>query len=138
MKRVSRRKQPSVPVASMGDIAFLLIIFFMVCSNPLREQHVELTPPKAEDLENVKEERVSLSISEEGVIYVQGLPVADAEAAGWAVAALIADKVGDGRIVMFKCDQNIDRTVFEPVIDAITEAGAIIAAVGDLREGSQR
>ena len=139
MKRSSRRKQPSVPVASMGDIAFLLIIFFMVCSNPLREKHVELTPPKAEDLEKIKEERVSLSISEEGVIYVQGLPVSDAEAAGWAVAALIADKAGEeGRTVMFKCDQNIDRAVFEPVIDAVTEAGAFIAAVGDLKEGSQR
>lgn len=138
MKQRTRRKQPSVPVASMGDIAFLLIIFFMVCSNPIKEQHVDLTPPKAVDLEKIKEERVSVSVSAEGVIYVQGLPVEDAEAAGWAVSALIADKVAEGRTVMLKCDADVDRSVFEPVIDALSEAGAVIAAVGDLKKNSNQ
>ncbi|NLB56636.1 MAG: biopolymer transporter ExbD, partial [Lentisphaerae bacterium] len=102
MKPRSRRQLPSVPVASMGDIAFLLIIFFMVCSNPMKEQHIDLQPPRAEDLVDVKEENVSVSISAQGQIFVQGLVVADAEAAGWMVAALIADKVADGRTVMLK------------------------------------
>ena len=110
----------------------------MVCSNPIKEQHVDLTPPKAADLEKIKEERVSVSVSAEGVIYVQGLPVEDAEAAGWAVSALIADKVAEGRTVMLKCDEVVARSVFEPVIDALSEAGAVIAAVGDLKKNSNQ
>jgi hypothetical protein len=35
------------------------------------------------------------------------------------------------RIVLFKCDQAVDKKVFEPVIEAISKAGGIVAAMGE-------
>jgi len=39
-----------VPVASMGDIAFLLIIFFMVCSRFAKDPGVSIDPPTTVDV----------------------------------------------------------------------------------------
>ena len=39
-----------IPIASMGDIAFLLIIFFMLTSNFIQEAHIRLTPASAADV----------------------------------------------------------------------------------------
>ncbi len=127
-----RRRGIKVPVASMGDIAFLLIIFFMICSNFARDAHLDLTPPLAPDLETLEESNISVSIDVEGRIYIQGEEVAGAEAVEAAVRAWIAGRPSDEQhLVLFKCDAAVDKEVFEPVLDAISQAGGVIAAVGD-------
>lgn len=131
-KRKTLRKEVSVPVSSMGDIAFLLIIFFMVCSNFVKESAVKLEPPRAPDLEQVKESPASVAVNRDGTIFLNGQSVPDAEAIEWGVAALIKDKASvEGRTVLFKCDREIDREVYEPVLDAIAKAGARISALGE-------
>lgn len=132
MRRRIYRNSPSIPTASMGDIAFLLIIFFMVCSNFAKEAHIKLKPPKAADLGEVKETPVAVTISQEGTIYLQGRQVPDAAAVEWGIAGLLKDKAGEkGRTVFFKCDAAMSREVFEPVLDAIARGGGLIAAIGD-------
>jgi len=132
MKRLKKRRSAvSVPVASMGDIAFLLIIFFMVCSNFIKEAQVKLEPPQARDLTGLSESPVSVSVDKEGKIYLQGSRVPDAEAIEYGVSSLIKDQVTEeGRTVIFKCDEEVDKAVFEPVLDAISRGGGLIAAVG--------
>lgn len=132
MKRRRRQKRDVIiPVASMGDIAFLLIIFFMVCSNFVKESAIKLEPPKAQDLETIKEVSVSVAISRDGKIFLNGQEIPDSQAVEWGVAALIKDKATvEGRTVRFKCDREIDKRVFEPVIEAIAKAGARITAIG--------
>jgi biopolymer transport protein ExbD len=116
----------------MGDIAFLLIFFFMVCSNFVKEAAVRLEPPTARDIEQVEESAVSVAISNEGEIFVNGTTVPDAEAVEWAVLALIEGKESpEARTVLFKCDQNAPRDVYEPVIESLAAAGARITAIGD-------
>ncbi|MBI2192494.1 MAG: biopolymer transporter ExbD [Planctomycetes bacterium] len=132
MKPRRRRNAVNVPVASMGDIAFLLIIFFMVCSNFIKESSIRLQPPRAADLRALKETPVTVSISAEGEIFLQGQRVPDAQAIEWGVAALIKDKATpEGRTVVFKCDQKMGKEVFEPVLDSIAKAGALVAAMGE-------
>lgn len=132
MRRRISRNSPNIPTTSMGDIAFLLIIFFMVCSNFAKEAHIQLKPPKAADLREIKETPVSVTISQEGVIYLQGRQVPDAAAIEWGIAGLLKDKAGEKeRTVLFKCDAAVSREVFEPVLDAIARGGGLIAAIGD-------
>lgn len=132
-----RRKQRkaraiSVPVASMGDIAFLLIIFFMVCSNFAKEAKVKLESPRTADVVRLKESMVSVSIDDQGVTYLQGKQVGGAEAVEYGVMALIQNaQTDEGRTVMFKCDRGVDKQVYEPVLDAIARAGGRIAAIGE-------
>ncbi len=113
----------------MGDIAFLLIIFFMVCSNFVREKSVELKPPKASDIAEIQEAPISVSIDKNKIIYLQGKAVPNAEAVEWGVSALMNNRLN--REVFFKCDADVPGEIFEPVIEAISKAGGIILAVGE-------
>jgi len=129
----SRRKRITVPIASIGDLAFLLIMFFMLTSTFMREAPLELDPPLSRDIERMEEGPVIVSIDSEGAIYLQGVQMADADAVEWGVAGLL-EGIEDpaDRIVLFRCDRNVPKSVFEPVIGAIAQAGGRIAAVGEI------
>lgn len=140
MKRRKKRAGPiTVPIASMGDIAFLLIIFFMICSNFVREKNIEYTSPKAMDLSAVEESRISVAMDKEGELYLDGKPIADADALKSALEPRLKDKDAmdvKGRSVMFKCDNALLKTDFEPVLEAIVGAGGIVVAVGDKKKSN--
>jgi len=128
------RRRPGivVPTASMGDIAFLLTVFFMVCSNFAKEAGIKWTEPRAPQLRVIKQSNISVSIDAEGQIYLQGQPIPDADSVESGVAALLQRRGdSDERLVMFKCDQAVDKEVFEPVIAAIARAGGVMVAIGE-------
>jgi len=130
--RHHRRAEMVVPTASMGDIAFLLTIFFMICSNMAKEGAIKLKPPRAPEARAVNESRISVAVDENGRIHVQGRPITDSGALEAVMAQMLEGKATElGRTVMFKCDQNVDKSIFEPVIEAIVKSGGIIVAVGE-------
>ena len=137
MPRRNRNRGVAVPLTSMGDIAFLLLIFFILCSNFIKESGIQHEPPVSPDVKTVKEGKVSVIIDRNGDIYLQGQKAPSADIAD-AVEALLAGRDGDdARLVVFRCDKGVDKSVFEPVIDAIARAGGTIVAVGELVSGGR-
>ena len=138
MKRSRRKKRKPIPVpiASMGDIAFLLIIFFLVCSEVAKEKNLDVTLPLSEHVEKVKASVVArVSVDESGEIYFDGTRVDNAKDVEWGVRALLTNTVSDDqRHVQFKCDAALPKETFEPVLKAIAAAGGIIEAVGEKQE----
>jgi biopolymer transport protein ExbD len=136
MSRARRRKRKPIalPIASMGDIAFLLIIFFLVCSEASKDNSKILVDLPVS--QHVKKSTVNVvarvAIDDKGVIYFDGARVDDAKDVEWGVRALLTNTVSDEqRHVQFKCDKSQPREVFEPVLQAIASAGGIIEALGD-------
>lgn len=131
--RHKKRRQVQVPIASMGDIAFLLIIFFMLLSEFAKDKDLAIELPVSAQVE--KPEIVvaaRVAIDAEGVIYFDGERVNSAKDIEWGVRALLARTIADEqRHVQFKCDAKLSKEVFEPVLKAIAEAGGIIEAVGE-------
>ena len=149
------RRQPRIiiPVASMADIAFQLIIFFMICSNFAREAGIAVKPPSAPNLDRLRQSSTVVAIDAQGQIYVQGRRVPDARSAETELTQLLRPSAGSGRgelveprkarttearTVLFRCDRAVGREVFEPVLDAITRAGGIVAAIGEREERRPR
>ena len=137
MKRLRNQKRNRtvpVPIASMGDIAFLLIIFFMVCSEISKEKKLQITPPVSEHVEKNKYSPVArVALDEAGIIYFDGRPVDSAKDVEWGVRALLTNTVSeDQRRVQFTCDAALPKETFEPVLKAIAEGGGMIEAVGEL------
>jgi biopolymer transport protein ExbD len=133
-KRKKRRAIP-VPIASMGDIAFLLIIFFLVCSEVAKDKtNLQVILPLSEHVKKVEATVVArVAVDETGEIYFDGARVDSAKDVEWGVRALLASTVSDDqRHVQFKCDAALPKETFEPVLKAIAEAGGIIEAVGEL------
>ena len=119
----------------MGDIAFLLIIFFLVCSEVAKEKsNLQVELPLSQHVEKVKAQVVArVAVDETGVIYFDGEQVDSAKDVEWGVRALLTSTVSDEqRHVQFKCDSALPKEIFEPVIQAIAAAGGIIEAVGEL------
>jgi biopolymer transport protein ExbD len=119
----------------MGDIAFLLIIFFLVCSEVAKEKsNLQVALPVSQHVEKLeKSVAARVAIDEQGTIFLDGLQVDAAKDVEWGVRALLANAVTDEqRQVQFKCDAQLPKEVFEPVLQAIAEAGGIIQAVGTL------
>ena len=58
-KKKSAKSSPSIPMASMPDIIFMLIIFFMV-TTVLRETEIQVrtTLPRAEALTKIDQKRL--------------------------------------------------------------------------------
>ncbi len=129
-----KRKPVPVPVASMGDIAFLLIIFFLVCSEVTKDRSdLQVTLPLSEYVEKSESTVAArVTVDEEGKIYLNGEFVSSPKDIEWGVRAMLASTVTDDqRHVQFKCDAELPKETFEPVLQAIAEAGGIIDAVGE-------
>lgn len=137
--KIAKRRHPSafIPTASMGDIAFLLIIFFMVCSNFVKETGIQWTPPDSPSIQTLEQASVSVTIDREGVIYFNGIKVPDAQAVEWGVKSLLQNRTdAKERLVLFRCDRSVSKNVFEPVIESIAKGGGVIAAVGESSSAS--
>ena len=135
-RRSNRKKRRAVPVpvASMGDIAFLLIIFFLVCSESIKDNsNIEATVPKSEyvkKMEATVAARVAIDV--DGKIYFDGVQVDSAKDVEWGIRAILANSVSDDqRRVQFRCDAAIAKETIEPVMKAIVQAGGILEAEGE-------
>jgi hypothetical protein len=87
-KRPQRKKRRAVPVpiASMGDIAFLLIIFFMVCSEISKDKNMAVLLPLSEHVKKMETVVVArIAVDENGDIFFDGVQVDNAKDVEWGL-----------------------------------------------------
>ncbi|MDP8219597.1 MAG: biopolymer transporter ExbD [Candidatus Theseobacter exili] len=128
--KIARKKKNNfimVPVASMGDIAFLLIIFFMLTSNFMKESKLKLEEPQAPDIQELKDSQLSVSVDEDGNIYLQGAEI-NVDNLKSEVEAYLSNK--DDKTVMLKIDKKLKQEQFGDIFIELSKSGAEIALVG--------
>jgi biopolymer transport protein ExbD len=119
-------------LASFGDIAFQLVIFFILSSTFAKEPQGKLELPKSPTLEILGEAEVFVLIDQDGQLWLNQYEVDTPKEIELGVTALLDGiEEPDKRIVHFKCHHEANRNVFEPVIDSLAKAGAMIAIVGE-------
>jgi len=136
-RRRRRRLNVLVPLTSMGDIAFLLIIFFILCSNFAREPSVELDPAESMTLEELQQGKVLVSIDKDGQLWLDKYKVADADQLEEALPGYYAERGLDPETdedlkVYLKPDRDTPFEVYQPVMAAITNTGVGLVLVGEL------
>jgi biopolymer transport protein ExbD len=124
-----RRRVPLlIPFASIGDIVFLLIIFFVLTSNFIQEAHVKLTHAASVDISKMKQGTVTVSLDRDGTLWLQGQEVA-VEGLEYEVAALLETK--EDKLVVLKVDKDLPHELYGPVFRALSGAGAEIGLLGE-------
>ncbi len=139
MKPRRRRRKVSiiVPVVSMGDIAFLLIIFFMLCSHFAKEAGLDITPARSEDIDDLRKAPILVAVDAEGVVYFQGSRTGGAdEVESLLSEAIREDTPAEMRRVHLKVDASVGPEVYRPLLEALGKAGANLEFVGE--EGPRR
>ncbi|NQT88395.1 biopolymer transporter ExbD [bacterium] len=125
--RRSSRIPPLVPVASMGDIAFLLIIFFIVTTNFIKEAHVQVDQAAAPGIAELEESQIAVSLDKNGDLWLQGQPC-PVEILEEGVSALLAER--EDKVVMLKIDRTAVNKDYGAIFLALSRAGAEIALIG--------
>jgi biopolymer transport protein ExbD len=122
MKITRRTSRATIPSMAMGDIAFNLLIFFVILARVQDDSHLDWTPAKAVNLEAAKHSVASVLIDKDNKLYFNGQQIGIAQLTGQLETAL-GDAPQGERTVLVKVHQDTLAQRFEPVIEAISEAG---------------
>jgi len=106
----------------MGDIAFNLLIFFVILARANDDSHLKWNPAEAQNLEGSKGAKVTVVIDIDGKIYLNSQQKSETELAD-AIGDELGDATAGNRVVYLKIDKNVTAPRFEPVIEAISQAG---------------
>jgi biopolymer transport protein ExbD len=119
---------------AMGDIAFNLLIFFVILARVQDDSHLDWTPAKASRLESAGHSLASVLIDKDNKLYFNGQQVGVAQLAGQIEEAL-GDAPQGERTVLVKVHADTLAQRFEPVIEAVSEAGGdLVHIVEEQRE----
>ncbi len=113
---------------AMGDIAFNLLIFFVILARATDDSHLKWKPASAKDVDRAGASKVSVLIDVDNKVYLNGQPIGISQLSA-RVAELLGNTPPGQRIVLLKSDRNAPALQFQPVIEAISEAGGDLVHV---------
>jgi biopolymer transport protein ExbD len=122
MKIKRRAIRADVPSMAMGDIAFNLLIFFVILAQAQDDSHLQWTPAEARNIESAGHSVVSVLIDTDEKLYLNGQPVGES-GLEMKIEELLGDLSVGERIVLLKVHRDATALRFEPVIEAISSAG---------------
>jgi biopolymer transport protein ExbD len=117
-----------VPAVAMGDIAFLLLIFFVILAKAQDDSHLRWDPATTDKLEEAGHPRASVAVDVDNKLYLNGQPIAIGQLEG-RLNDILAKAAPDDRKVHLKIDREAMASRFEPIIEAASRAGAKIVHV---------
>jgi len=119
----SAKKEPQIPTSSMGDIVFLLLIFFMVTTVFRKETGLPVELPRAEAGEEAQRELVAnIYIDRVGRISVDDRLVQVKHIRELFIQKAAANPL---LIVAFKTDTYTPYGVVSDVMEGLKEANAV-------------
>jgi len=124
--RIPRKKfEANIPSVAMGDIAFLLLIFFVILARAQNDDHIAWEPAVAEDVAPTGSTVATVTIDKDHKLYLNTKSI-DVAALPGALEQLLGNNPAGKRPVHLKVDRTAPAPVFEPAIEAISMAGGEI------------
>ncbi len=108
-------------ITPLIDVVFILLIFFMLTSNFLIEEGLDVSLPDASSAQQLSEQFKTIGIDAAGVIHVDGRIVTISELET-RVTAVLSGNSDQGFII--KSDQAVHVALLVQVIDALKRSGA--------------
>jgi len=134
--KAKRKPKATIPTASMSDIAFLLIIFFMLTTVFRKETGLKVVLPQARMTERIRKSRdiANIYIDKDERISVDDKLVTPEHV---KMAFKIKLKENPSVLAQLKADKRVRYGVVNDVLDALRDARAfrIIFATEYLRKG---
>ncbi|HTN76554.1 MAG TPA: biopolymer transporter ExbD [Pirellulaceae bacterium] len=133
MKIARKTYKVEIPTMAMGDIAFNLLIFFVILARSQDESHIQWRPAQAPDLKSISSAKASLAIDRHGKIFLNGQETGTVGLAD-KLETLLGNAAAGKRLVLLKADRDTQALLFEPVIEAISAAGGDLVHVLDKQQ----
>ena len=135
MKIKRRTAQAEVPSMAMGDIAFNLLIFFVILAKVTDDGHVQWQPARLnENLQSAGFTKVSLVIDKDEDLYFNGRQISVSQLESLLILHF-EDALPDDRKVVLKVHHDATANRFEPVIEAVSKAGGVLYHIVEEESG---
>jgi biopolymer transport protein ExbD len=128
MKIARRTFKVEVPSVAMGDIAFNLLVFFVILAKAQDDSHLQWTAAKTPVLDAAKKARVSVVVDKDNKLHLNGREI-DEQRLGKAVEELLGDAPAGERTVLLKIHHSTQALRFQPILHAVGEAGGEVVHI---------
>lgn len=115
-------------LVSMSDIAFLLIVFFMVTTQFMRDS-ATLDLPRFSEVERT-EAGISVALDQDARLWCEGAALGTAAELESELRSLLAGRTErEDREVRFRCHADLVQSEYGPVLEAISAAGGVVCII---------
>jgi biopolymer transport protein ExbD len=124
--------ESKIPTSSMADIAFLLLVFFMVTTVLKLEEGLPIALPKAEAAQDIPREHVlHVWVDRVGKISINDMLVTIG-----SVEGIVAQRIraNPGIIVAFYTDENAPYGVMSEIMEQLKRASAVRVSFASKKE----
>lgn len=128
MKIERKRLKVEVPSVAMGDIAFNLLVFFVILAKAQDDSHLKWVPATTAKVESAGTAKVSVVVDVQNKLYLNGREIGEAQLAD-EIEKLLGNAPAGDRTVLLKIHKDATAQRFEPVIEAASLAGADLVHV---------
>ncbi len=136
MKIPRKTFEANVPSMAMGDIAFLLLIFFIILAKAVDDSHVVWTPAEIPDPEAVGSPLASVAIDVDEATHLNGEEI-DPASLSAALKEILSDTPPGKRTVFLKVHHEAKAGSFQPAIEAISVAGGDLVHIVEQHQAEE-
>jgi biopolymer transport protein ExbD len=111
-----------VPAVAMADIAFNLVLFFIMLARTQDDSRLRWKPADTAAPQKAPITKISVVIDTDRKLYYNGEQIGISQLRG-AVEQSLKDAPAGKRGVLLKIDKDTPAQVFEPVVEAVSQAG---------------
>jgi len=122
MKIARRTITPGVPAVAMADIAFNLVLFFIMMAKTQDDSHLQWRPASTNKTQSAGNSTASVVIDRDDKLYFNGQQIGISQLRS-AVEMELKDSPAGKRTVVLKIDKETTAQMFEPVVEAVSQAG---------------
>lgn len=119
--KYKRKPDALLNMTPIIDIVFLLLIFFLLSTNFMTQEGINVKLPLAENTAPQTQEEITVYITHEGLVFLKNEKLSDAQ-----LYTKLKSLIGDDpeRLVTVKADRQIVLNRVVKVMDIIKNAGA--------------
>lgn len=124
LKRKSKAAS-EIPSSSLADMAFLLLIFFMVTTTFRKEQKRDVVFPEAEKTQKLEQPRkdvVHVYVEGDGAVYINDRNIATEQVSN-VIAPMYVEN--NSLVVMIRSDRDVSYNHIDQLLKEFQEAGAL-------------
>jgi biopolymer transport protein ExbD len=125
MAKIKKKAKPEtqIPTASMSDIAFLLLIFFMVSTVFVKERGLNVTMPQAEEIEKIpRKNAATIYVDRYGTISIDDMVVEIPQ-----VSIIMQRKLAENfnLLTAFRTDKETNFGIMSDILKQLQEANTL-------------
>lgn len=128
-KQIKKHRDGEIPVGSFSDIAFLLIIYFMVATSLVKVKSITADLPSGEKTSQAQSDKTPIVNLRGGEIFFNDKPVSLVDLEVRLAALDLGVQESSKRVIMLESTRDTSYEAYFQVLAAISANGGVVALV---------